>query len=181
MIKVEINNNLIQALDAIPITLRSGPFGRCLREFGKTVAPRAESLARSSRESNSRDKWSRKYKDDPAFQSDSRNHMGIKVTKTGSSVYVGATYPKGNKQQFVMPVKKGDSYTRYHWGKPGQVVQRVSKNGVVYNVRVNTKPTTARFPKAERATVKAFDQMRSSAEAAFLAQLQKELKELRLG
>ena len=108
-------------------------------------------------------------------------------------IWIGATYPKGNKQQFVMPSKKGDSYTRYHWGKPGQTILTTSRRGTSYtytrgqsqNAKANKEkrnnPTIARFPFQERATVRAFDQTRSTAEAEFLAQLQKEIKELRIG
>ena len=180
--EVTVNIELIKALDAIPLTLRSGPFGRCLREFGKAIVPRAESLARSSRESGSRERWSKRFKNDPKFAAiDSKNHMSSKVTKLGSSVYVGAVHPTGNKQQFVMPIKKGDSYTQYRWGKPGQIVQRVSKRGKPFTARVGTKPGVARYPKEERATVKAFDQTKDAAAKAFLQQLEKEVRELKLG
>ena len=180
--EVTVNIELIKALDAIPLTLRSGPFGRCLREFGNAIVPRVESLARSSRESRSRKRWSRRFKQDPKFSSvDSKNHMASKVTKQGSSVYVGAVYPTGNKQQFVMPIRKGVSYTQYRWGKPGQIVQRISKRGKPFTARVGTRPGVARYPKEERATVKAFNQTKDSAAKAFLQQLEKEVRELNLG
>jgi len=133
------------------------------------------------------------YKNAANFQNDSKQHFSHKVGKSGVVVWIGATYPKGNKQQFVMPSKKGDRYTRYHWGKPGQTIVSTSRRGTSYtytrgqsqNTKANAEkrnnPTIARFPVQERATVRAFDQTRSTAEAEFSAQLQKEIKELRLG
>lgn len=178
---IEINMELIKAIGAIPLTLRNGPFGRCLGEFAKPIARATEPLSRSSRESGGRKRWSKKYKDNPAFSNDSRKHIGHKVGKSGVVVYVGAQYPKGNKQQFVMPYKKGTSYTRYLWGKPGQQVLRTSRRGNQYYATVGAKAQTANFPNNERAPVRAYDQTRSQAEAAFLDRLQKEIKELRLG
>jgi hypothetical protein len=180
-LSVQIDQKLIDSLGKIPLLLRSGPFGRCLRAYGKPIVPRAESLAASSRATESRLKWSRRFREDPAQQIDSRNHMGSKVTKSGSTVYVGATYPKGNKQQFVMPYKKGDSYVQNRWGKPGQVIPKVSKRGKAFTAIVNTKPQTVRFPFSERSVVRAHAQMKSVAEQAFLDQLNKEIRELKLG
>lgn len=177
---IEINMQLIKALDAIPLTLRSGPFQRCLNQFGKTVAKAVPSKARTSR-GKSRERWSRKYKDNPAFQNDSRDHFSHKVLRNGLAVYVGATYDQGNKQQFVHPFKKGDSYKRFLWGKPGQQVQRVSKRGKAYTTTVNTKPQTANFPVHDRATVRGYDLAKTQAEQAFLGQLQKEIRSLKLG
>lgn len=177
-----INVELISKLSAIPMMLRAGPYGRCMEAYGKAIVPRAESLAISSRETGSRKKWSKRFRNDPKFASiDSRDHMGSKAAKSGLAVFVGAKYPKGNKQQFIMPVKKGDSYTRYHWGKPGSPIIRNSKRGKQYVAINNSKPTTATFPKSERSVVKAYDQMHSAAENAFVDQLAKEIKELKLG
>lgn len=181
MSTIEINQALIKAVEDIPLTLRNGPLGRCLGAFGRPIAKQAGSIARSSRATGSREKWSKKFKNNAAFQNDSKQHFSHKVGRSGIVVWVGATYPKGNKQQFVMPVRRGDTYTRYHWGKPGQTITTTSRKGTVYTRTANSKPTTARFPIQERATVKAFDQTRQSAESAFLQQLNKEIKELRLG
>jgi hypothetical protein len=80
-----------------------------------------------------------------------------------------------------MPYKKGTTYTRNLWGKKGQKVLRTSRRGNQYYATVGADPQTANFPNNERAPVRAYDQTRSQAEAAFLDQLQKEIKELRLG
>jgi len=180
-VNIEINQALIKAVEDIPLTLRNGPLGRCLEAFGRPIAKQAGSIARSSRATGSRKKWSKRFKNNAAFQNDSKQHFSHKVGRSGIVVWVGATYPNGNKQQFVMPVRRGDTYTRYHWGKPGQTITTTSRKGTVYTRTANSKPTTARFPIQERATVKAFDRTRQAAESAFLQQLNKEIKELRLG
>ena len=180
-VEIKINESLIKAVSDIPLTLRNGPLGRCLGAFAKPIASQAGSLATSSRETGSRKRWSKKFKNNAAFQNDSKQHFGHKVLRNGIGVYIGATYPKGNKQQFVMPIKRGDSYKRYHWGKPGQTIVSVSRKGKQFTFINNSKETTARFPIKERATVRAFDQTQSSAESAFLSQLQKEIKELKIG
>jgi hypothetical protein len=189
---IEINESLIKAAGDIPITLRNGPLGRCLGAFAKPVASVAAGLAVSSRKSGSRLKWSKKFKQRTEFQNDSKDHYGHKVFKGGVGVVIGATHHKGNKQQFVMPSKKGDSYDRNLWGKPGSTIVSTSKTGKTYtyvrgvskNPRKqagNKNPQRATFPVSERAPVKAFQQTQATAEAAFLEQLNKEMKELRLG
>ena len=192
-VKIEINTEMLKAVEAIPLTLRNGPLGRCLGSYAKPIAQTAGSLATSSRATGSRLKWSKKFKDNAAFQNDSKKHFSHKVLRSAVGVYIGATYPQGLKQQFVMPSKKGESYTQYRWGKPGQVITTRSRKGTTYtytrgqskNARKNAatrkNPTVANYPNAERATVKAFRQSSGSAESAFLDQLNKEIKELRIG
>ena len=190
---IEINYDLIKAVGDIPITLRNAPLGKCLGAYGKPIANTASTLARSSRESGSRRKWSKKLKNNAAFQNDSKDHFGVKVLRNGLGVYVGATYPKGNKQQFVMPIKRGDSYQQYRWGKPGQTITTTSRKGTQYTyVRGSPvksrftgprrgNPGTANYPRESRATVRGFDQAKGQAESAFLGELNKQIKELRIG
>jgi hypothetical protein len=178
---IQINEALIKAVGDIPITLRSGPLGRCLGSFAKPIAQTAGSLATSSRATGSRLKWSKKFKNNAKFQNDSKKHFGHKVLKSAVGVLVGATHPQGNKQQFVMPIKRGPSYTRHSWGKTGSTIVYTSRTGKTYTRINNSKATVANFPLAERATIKAYRQSGSSAETAFLDQLNKEMKELRIG
>jgi hypothetical protein len=177
---IEINESLIKEVDAIPLTLRNGPLGKCLGAFGETIARACKSQARSSR-GGSRLKWSKKYKNNPAFQNDSRDHFGHKVMRNGLAVYVGAKFDKGNKQQFVMPIKKGTTYVRNLWGEPGQQIPRISRRGKPYNMTRKKDAQTADFPVQDRAPVKAFDITKSQAGQAFMNELQKQIKELRLG
>ena len=192
-VSVEINHDLINAVDAIPVWLRSGPLGKCLGAYGKPIARAAGTLARSSRESGSRKKWSKKYKNNAKYQIDSKKHFSSKVLKNGLAVYVGATYPSGNKQQFVMPIKNGESYQQFRWGQPGQAITTTSRKGTTYTyVRGSPvksrftgprrgNPSTANYPRESRATVRGFDQSKGSAESAFIDELNKQIKELRLG
>lgn len=179
--EIQINEKLLKQLDRIPLFLRQGTFDRCLKAFGSPIQERAKSLATSSRSTGSRLKWSRKFKDSAAFQNDSGKEMGTKVLKSGVVVIVGATHPKGNKQQFQSPRKNGDSYQRNFWGKAGQQIQKTSKRGKVFVVVRKTKAKVATFPIKDRPVVRAFDQQKQSAESAFLNQLNKEIKELKLG
>ncbi len=152
---IEINEDLIRKIGDIPLMLRNAPFGRCLGAFAKPVAAACQGHARSSRESGSRKKWSKKLKQNAAYQNDSKQHFDHKVFKGGVGVVIGATYPKGNKQQFVMPYRKGESYTRYHWGKPGSPVVYTGRSGRQYTRANNSKATVAKFPKEQRAPMRA--------------------------
>lgn len=160
-IEIQINMDLVRALEAIDIRLRSDPLDRCLKAYGQPIADYAKTIAPSSQQTGSRKKWSDKYKLNAEYQNESRKHYGVKVLKASVGVIVGATWTKGNKQQFVHPFKKGDSYKRH--------------------VLWNKKVVTLRYPRDEQPIVKAVRTMQSTAEAAFRTQLEKEMKELRLG
>jgi hypothetical protein len=160
-IEIQINMDLVRALEAIDIRLRSGPLDRCLKAYGQPIADYAKTIAPSSQQTGSRKKWSDKYKLNAEYQNESRKHYGVKVLKASVGVIVGAAWTKGNKQQFVHPSKKGDSYKRH--------------------VLWNKKVVTIRFPRDEQPIVKAVRTMQSAAEAAFRTQLEKEIKELKLG
>ena len=191
---VTINMRLIDEIGKIPITLRNGPFGRCLGKYGDPIAKRAVVMGTSSRETGSRGRrfhnrqisggWSRRYRLDPKWSGiDSRYHFGRKVGSAGVWVMVGAIYPKGNKQQFVHPAKNGDGYKRFHWGRPGQLITYVNRFGTTVSYIRQSKGATSQadFPKEQRAVNRAFRTEVNNAEAAFLKQLEKELRELRLG
>jgi hypothetical protein len=109
---IEINEDLIRQIGQIPLMLRNAPFGRCLGAFAKPIAAACQGHAQSSRATGSRLKWSKKFKNNAAFQNDSRQHFNHKVFKGGIGVVIGATWKEGNKQQFVMPYKKGESLDR---------------------------------------------------------------------
>lgn len=160
-VEIQINMELVRALEAVDIRLRSGPLDRCLKAYGQPIADYAKTIAPSSQQTGSRKKWSAKYKNNAAFQNESRKHYGVKVLKASVGVIVGAKWAQGNKQQFVHPFKKSDSYKRH--------------------VLWNKKIVTLRYPRDEQPIVKAVRTMQSQAEAAFRTQLEKEIKELRLG
>jgi hypothetical protein len=159
--QIDIDIRLVNAVGKIPVLLRAGPLPRCLTAFGKPIAKAAPTFARSSRATGTRLKWSRKYKLNPAYQVDSGKYFGTKVPKHGMAVIVGAKYPQGNKQQFNMPARKGDTYEHVLWGR------RTGR--------------TIRFPVEDRATRRAFTSAKMVSIHQFLAQLRKELGELKLG
>jgi len=160
-IEIKINEELIRAMEAFDIRLRAGPLDRCLKAFGEPIARHAESIAPRSRSTGTREKRSAKYKKNAAYQNNSGDNFGVKVLKSAVGVVIGAKYPKGNKQQFVHPSRRGDSYRRHVlWGK---------------------KVQTIRFPRAEQPIMKALRATQSAAEAAFRTQFEKEIKELKLG
>ena len=162
-IEININEQLLKDLEQIPLTLRVGPLDRCLKAYGQPIADYAKTIAPSSRSTGTRKKWSAKYKRNAAYQNNSGENFGVKVLKSAVGVVIGAKYPIGNKQQFVHPFKRGDSYRKHIlWGK-----------------KEADRPL--RFPRNEQPIVKAVRTMQSAAEAAFRTQLEKEIKELKLG
>lgn len=191
-IQVEINHELIKLLSDIPIMLRNRVFGRCLAEYSKPIASKAETLATSSRYTRSRTRrfhngqisggWSRKYSRNQQWAGiNSQDHYGYRVGRSGVAVWVGFRHPKGNKQQFVHPIKKGTSYVRYNWGKPGVTYSYVNRYGRTIVFTRRTQPGINSFPMQDRSVVRAFHRTKSTAENAFRTEFQKQIKELRLG
>lgn len=149
----------IAKLTQIPELLRLGPAERCLKAMAKPIAERAKALAPSSQRSGSRKKWSAKFKNDAKWQVDSGKQMGIKTIRhnKGARVYIGAKWPKGNKQQFDASPKG-----RRHilWGRD------------TGRLRPRDNPHFLQ---------KAYDETKSQQLKAFNDQLAIEIKELRLG
>jgi hypothetical protein len=158
-INIEFNENMIRSLERIPALLRVDAGDRCLRAMAKPVVERAKQLAPSSRQSGSRKKWSQKLKGDAKWNVDSGRHIAAKVSKLqrGVRVYIGASFPKGNKQQFDASPK---GRRMFFWGKDsGRIKQRPNPH----------------FLK------KAFDETKSQQIEAFNTQLKAELQEMKLG
>ena len=159
-IKIEFNDAMIAELMRIPDLLRLGPAERCLNAMAKPIIAKAKDLAPSSRGSGSRRKWSAKLKNDTQWSSvDSARHMGARAVKhnRGARIYVGAQYPKGNKQQFGSP-KKGRRV--FYWGKDAGMTLLRPRDHFMQ---------------------RAYDQTRGEQMSAFNTQLAKEIKELRIG
>lgn len=191
-LEIEINHELIKLLGNIPIMLRNHAFGRCLAEFSKPIASKAGTLATTSRYTRSRYRrrvgrvisggWSRKYSRDPRWSGiDSADHYGWKVGRYGVNTWIGFKYPSGLKQQFVHPSKKGTSYVRYNWGKPGVTYTYVNRYGRTIVFTRRTQPGINSFPMQDRSVVRAFHRSRSTAEDAFRREFQKQIKEMKLG
>jgi hypothetical protein len=155
-INITFDESQIQRLLKIPILMRLKPAENVLKAMAKPVIDRAKSIAPSSRRSGTRKKWSRKYKDNPAYQEDSGRHIGRKFIRTGSGglVIIGGIYPRANKQNY----EAGDKRKIVYWGKKTSKIKRIN-------------------PK-ERFMQKAFDETRTQQVTAGNEQLEKEIKEL---
>lgn len=158
-VEITFNENMFRQLGRIPEMLRLKPAERCLQAMAKPVIERAKQLAPSSEQSGSRRKWSAKYKGDPKWGISSGQHIGMKTIRNNRAtrLYIGAKYPKGNKQQFDASTK---GRRVFYWGKDaGKIRQRPNPHWLQ----------------------KAYDETKSQQVAAFNAQLAKEVKELNLG
>jgi hypothetical protein len=157
-IEIKFDENELKKLAKIPEFVRYKAADKALKAMAKPVIEKAKSIAPDSRATGTRKKWSRKYKDDSKWQIDSGKNISSKVIKndSGAVTYIGATFPKGNKQQFNA---SPDGRKEVFWGRP---------QGTVY------KPP-------ERFIQKAFDETRSAQQSAFVASLEASMKELNLG
>jgi hypothetical protein len=165
-IEIKFDENELKKLAKIPEFVRFQAGDRALRAMGKPVLEKALLLAPSSRQvapmSNSnkpsREKWGKKYKTDSKWQIDSGKELGQKVAKVqnGSILFVGANYPRGNKQQFNSSPK---GRKEVFWGRP---------QGTIY------KPPV-------RFMQRAFDETRSAQNSAFIRSLERSLRSMNLG
>jgi hypothetical protein len=167
-IKIEIDASLIRQLEDIPRMMKFAVADKCFAAFAKPIVERAKALAPSSRTTGTRgeagSKWGRKATKKfsgraSMLQYDSGKFIGSKVFKgaTSTVLYVGATHPRGNKQQFDA---SKDGRQVYYWGRRQGSVKKQDRPNFL-----------------ERA----YTETQSAAYAAFRAQLAKQIKELRLG
>jgi hypothetical protein len=155
-IQITFDEAQIQKLLKFPLLMKLGPAERVLKAMAKPVIDRAKAIAPSSRRSGTRKKWSRKYKDNAAYQEDSGRHIGKRFIKTerGGLIIVGGIYPRANKQNY----EAGDKRKIVYWGKKTSKIKRIN-------------------PK-ERFMQKAFDETRTQQVTAGNEQLEKEIREL---
>ena len=155
-IQINFDEAQIQKLLKIPLLMRIGPAERVLKAMAKPVIERAKSIAPSSRRSGTRKKWSKKYKDNAAYQEDSGKYIAMKFIKTerGGLMIVGGKYPRANKQNY----EAGDKRKIVYWGKKTSKIKRINPS--------------------ERFMQKAFDETRTQQITAGNEQLVKEIKEL---
>jgi hypothetical protein len=180
-ITFEINTKMLKRLEDIPLEIRLGPLDRCMKAFAKPIEERLKSLAPSSRKSGSRIRWSKKLSKDPKFASiDSGPHTGSKLLRNGGLV-IGFKFEKGNKQQFINPVKRGMGREHNFWGAPGQVIFTISRKGMAYSYVRKKDSIGLVFHRSDRAVVKSFQQTKDAARTQFILQAQREVKGLNLG
>jgi len=158
-IKIEFDEAQLAKLMQIPLLMRLGPSERVLKAMAKPVIEKAKAIAPSSRASGTRKKWSNKYKKNPAYQNDSGKHITSKFLRNnkGGLLIIGGAHPQANKQNY----DSGKPRKVMYWGKDAGKVKRID-------------------PK-ERFMQRAYDETRGAQISAGNTQLEKELKELKLG
>lgn len=158
-IEVTFNDAQIELLESIPMLIQYAVADKCMKAMVKPIAERAKDVLPSSRSTGTRKKWSKKYKQNAAWQINSGRHVGAKVVKyqRGATAYVGPTYPKGNKQQFNSNKERGRRV--FYWGKnAGQV-----------------------YIPDERPMQRAYDETRDAQMTAFMTTLTNEIAEIARG
>jgi hypothetical protein len=162
-LKLELNEQAIQQLRRIPVLLRLGPAERTLKAMAKPIVDRAKAIAPSSVKSGSRKKWGKNKtaKFDPSSwaKNEARNNIGFVYRKgeNGGYLVIGGKSPNANSLNF----DAGKRRRVFYWGKDAGRTKRVEPS--------------------ERFMQKALDQTKSAQESAGFRQLEKELKELKLG
>lgn len=170
-ITIDFDAAILRQLEDIPRLLKYKVIDRCAADFARPIVARARELAPSSKKTGSRgnggSKWgrraARKFSGRASMlQHDSGDHIGSRVYRgeRATIIYVGAKYPRGNKQQFNNSVK---GRKVVYWGKTPQ-------EGKAF--RPLPRPTFLE---------QAYTETQSAAYAAFRAQLAKQIKELGLG
>jgi hypothetical protein len=159
-LKIEFNEKQLAQLLKIPVLLRLGPAERTLKAMAKPVVTRAKQIAPSSRKTGTDKKRSKKAKSIWA-QNEAKNNIGMVYRKgeNGGYLVIGGKSPNANSLNFLS-------------GKQGW-------RHVLWNKR--TMLQRKYIAPADRFMQKALDETRSAQESAGFKQLEKELKELKIG
>jgi hypothetical protein len=169
-IEIHFDEAQLAKLMQIPLLMRLGPSERVLKAMTKPVIEKAKAIAPSSRRSISSDGRSNRDKMGENVTSkfvgkkanstvDSGKHITSKFLKNnkGGLLIIGGAHPKANKQNY----DSGKPRKVFYWGRDSGKVKRID-------------------PK-ERFMQKAYDETRGAQISAGNTQLEKELKELKLG
>lgn len=158
-IKIQFNEAMIEKLKQIPIMLRLAPAERILKAMAKPVVARAKAIAPSSVESGTRKEWSAKTAAKFAAN-EGRKNIGYVYRKgqNGGYLMVGGKAPKANSFNFEAS-DKGRKV--FYWGKDMGRVKRIDPS-----LRFMTR---------------AYLDTRDAQASAGKQQLEKELKELKIG
>jgi hypothetical protein len=162
-LNISFDEAMIEKLQRIPFQLVLGPAERVLRAMAKPVAAKALAIAPSSRRSGERNRWGKKYKNNPSYQNDSGKAIGFKLLKhnNGGVLIIGTLHPEGNKQNY----DAGESRTVKLWGR----------DPVKYPIKEK------RIDPKDRFMQRAYDETRDQQLSAGHAQLVKEIEELKIG
>jgi hypothetical protein len=180
-IELKFDESQLKQLEKIPIHVRINAADDCLEAMSKEVLRKAYAYAPRSVSTGTRLKWSKKYSTSAKWRVNSGEHLGSKIKKNnkGALAYIGAKYPKGNKQQFSAP--KAEQRGHYLWGKPGQTIVTTSRSGKQYTYVRKTEGQMLKFPASQRFIQRAFDETKPQQLSAFYKALEKSLQELKLG
>ena len=119
-VKVEFDAKSLQAqLDKIPVLAQLAALDAGIRPAAKVLQKRVKELTPDSRQSGSKDKWSKKTKSERSGERPLRDLVAIKVLKpknNTAAALVGFEWPAGNKVHFLVPMKK-ETRKKVLWGK----------------------------------------------------------------
>jgi hypothetical protein len=152
----------------IPLLMRLGPSERVLKAMSKPVVEKAKAIAPNSKvakgkEGPTRDKWGKNKTEhfDPATWAavSSGRHIKTRYLKNnrGGVLIIGGEHPKANKLNF----EAGTQRKVFYWGVDSGKVKRINPS--------------------ERFMQRAYDETKAAQQSAGYAQLEKEIKELKLG
>jgi len=158
-IQIEFNEATLAKIMQIPLLMRLGPSERVLKAMSKPIIEKAKAIAPNSITSGTRKKWGKKYKDNAAWQISSGKHIKTKYLKNerGGVLIVGGDHPKANKLNF----EAGTQRKVFYWGVDSGKIKRIAPS--------------------ERFMQRAFDETKAAQQSAGYAQLEKEIKELKIG
>jgi hypothetical protein len=179
-LKIEINFDEAQLakIMQIPLLMRLGPSERVLKAMSKPVIEKAKAIAPSSKTTRSsfnpktgrvdnrtnRQKMGKNATKEfigreANSRDDSGKHIGVKFLRNnrGGLLIIGGKSPKANKQNY----DAGKERKVFYWGRDAGITKRIE-------------------PK-DRFMQKAYDETRTAQISAGNAQLEKELKELKIG
>jgi hypothetical protein len=163
-ITLEFDEAQLAKIMQIPLLMRLGPSERVLKAMANPIVAKAKAIAPSSTKSGTREKMGRnrteKFVGKQANTTvDSGKHITSKFLRNnkGGLLIIGGAHPKANKQNF----DSGKPRRVFYWGKDSGKVKRIN-------------PT-------ERFMQRAYDETKAAQQSAGYAQLEKEIKELKLG
>jgi len=112
--KVTFNETLIAGIAKIPSHFVAEGAEKILKAMARPIIIRAKQIAPSSRATGDRNKWSNKYKLNPAWQGDSGQHLGYKFRRSdgGGILIIGGVSPDANKLNF----NHGKGRHVFFWG-----------------------------------------------------------------
>ena len=155
---ITFDESQLAKLMKIPLLMRLGPAERILKAMAKPIVVRAKAIAPDSRTSGTREKMSANTK--AKWPESAKNHIRMIYRKGdgGGYLVIGANDPLGNSLNFDSS-NKGRKV--FYWGVDSGKIKRVEPS--------------------QRFMQKAFDETKSAQISAGNAQLEKEMKELKIG